>query len=356
MRGCQDQKGIAGVEKPWLERTVLRGESRKRATNGPLRVFLPSAGSSNLPWTRAVVGKGVPIKPIVHGERRVWELAANHLLPLAAAMADRYGEVEMRLQVSPTMNCTYSCKNARPDTVWECVCECGGRHHSGQDAYDDWYSKGRFRIERQGEIEVRYLQIQRGQIPLPPHISPAALQRALPRSAQPTTPAQRQNPRPPLRLAPTPSPAPQPQPEPAPPLPRPRAVPAPPPMQQPRTASAGARDLGSPPPGAAAPQRQPEPPIRVVIPECSKPGQPSGRLAVAAAVVAAIGLGLWLVLPADSTDEPAGTSTSETVQEDSIDSPPPVAEEPAPPPTVQAPAPVEPVRPRGCYPFQPNCS
>ncbi|WP_194817950.1 hypothetical protein [Nocardia sp. XZ_19_385] len=77
---------------------------------------------------------------------------------------------------------------------------------------------------------------------------------------------------------------------------------------------------------------------------------------MAAAVVAAIGLGLWLVLPADSTDEPAGTSTSETVQEDSIDSPPPVAEEPAPPPTVQAPAPVEPVRPRGCYPFQPNCS
>lgn len=164
--------GVVMSEGPWLERTVLLGASRKRATHGPLLVYLPYEGSSNKPWIRAVVGKGVPIKPITHRHLKVWELSAGHLLPLAAAMADRYGEVEMRLQVSPTMKCSHSCQTAYAYTVWECVCECGGRHHSGEGTYDDWYSTGRFRIERQGDIEVRHIQIRRGQIPLPPKSRP----------------------------------------------------------------------------------------------------------------------------------------------------------------------------------------
>ncbi|MEU4345420.1 hypothetical protein AB0H00_29915 [Nocardia sp. NPDC023852] len=328
-------------EGPWLERTVLLGESRKRATNGPLRVHLPYEGFSNKPWIRAVVGKGVPIKPIVHGHLKGWVLSANHLLPLAAAMADRYGEIEMRLHVSPKMTCTYSCKNARPDTVWECVCECGGRHHSGDGTYDDWYPTGRFRIERRGDIEVRYLQIRRGQIPLPPDISPTALERALPISPPQPPPAPRENPRPQLRLIPTP---------------QPQAVPAAPPTLEPRTAfprPAAPRDLGRDP-GDTADRHQPEPPLLVAISEPHKPRR-TGPLTVAAAVVAAICLAVWLVLPTDSHDEPRETSTPETVQQDSTEpAPPPVAEEPAPPaPPVQAPPPAAPSR--GCYPFQPNC-
>ncbi|MBF6303046.1 hypothetical protein IU459_36930 [Nocardia amamiensis] len=312
----------------------------------PTGLYLPYEGFSNKPWIRAVVGKGVPIKPIVHGHLKVWELSANHLLPLASAMADRYGEIEMRLQVSPTMTCSHSCQTARPDTVWECVCECGGRHHSGKGTYDDWYSRGRFRIERQGQIEVRYLQIQRGQIPLPPDISLAALERALPISPPQAPPARRDNPRP----------QPRPIPQATPPTPRLQAVPAAPPPPEPATAfprPAAARDLGRIP-GDTTDRRQPEPSLPVALPEPHKPGR-AGPLIAAAAVVAAICLGVWLVLPTDSNDEPRGTSTPETVQQDSTEpAPPPVAEEPAPPaPPVQAPPPTAP--PRGCYPFQPNC-
>lgn len=333
-------------EGPWLERTVLLGESRKRDTNGSLRVYLPYEGFSNQPWIRAVVGKGVPIKPIVHGHLKVWELAANHLLPLAAAMADRYGEIEMRLQVSPTMTCSHSCQTARPDTVWQCVCECGGRHHSGKGTYDDWYSTGRFRIERQGEIEVRYLQIRRGQIPLPPGISPATLKRALPQ-IPPTRP---DKPRPQLRLLPT-------TPSTTPPTPRPQAVPTAPPTLEPPTAfprPAAPRDLGRVPDDTAD-RHQSEPPMPAGIREPHKSGR-VGPLIAAAAVVAAICLGVWLlVLPTDSNDEPQGTSIPETVQQDSTEPvPPPAAEEPAPPaPPIQPPPPAAP--PRGCYPFQPNC-
>lgn len=344
LRLPRSEGGSRVSEGPWLERTVLLGGPRKRATNGPLRVYLPYEGSSNKPWIRAVVGKGAPIKPAVHGHLKVWELSANHLLPLAAAMADRYGEIEMRLQVSPTMTCTHSCQTARPDTVWECVCECGGRDHSGKGTYNDWYPTGRFRIERQGEIEVRYLQIRRGQIPLPPDISPIALERALPISPPQAPPARRENPRPQLRLIPTPPPPPQPQ-----------AVPAAPPTPlEPRTAfPRPPRDLGRVP-SDTIDSYQPEPPVPVAISKPHKPGR-AGPLIAAAAVVAAICLGAWLLLPTDSKDEPRGTRTPVTVQQDSPEpAPPPVAAEPAPPaPPVQAPPPAAP--PRGCYPFQPNC-
>lgn len=343
-------------EGPWLERTVLLGASRKRATKGPLLVYLPYEGSSNKPWIRAVVGKGVPLKPITHHHLKVWELSAGHLLPLAAAMADRYGEIEMRLQISPTMKCSHSCQTAYADTVGECVCECGGRHHSGKGTYDDWYSTGRFRIERQGDIEVRHIQIRRGQIPLPPEISPAALERALPKPPPPVPPVQRA---PYRQTPPTPPPGIS-TPErvqragPVQPPPQPHVVPEPPPMP---ALPAASRSPAPQAPGWAPthiPRPQSKPPLPAATSKPHKPGR-AGPLIAAAAVLAALVLGLWLVLPTGSKDEPRGTSTPETVQQEIAEpAPPPVVEEPAPPaPPVQAPPPAAP--PHGCYPFQQNC-
>lgn len=353
---AETRTGVVMSAGPWLERTVLFGESRKRATYGPLRAYLPYDGSSNEPWIRAVVGKGVPLKPITHRHLKVWELSAGHLLPLAAAMADRYGEVEIRLQVSPKMKCSHSCQTARADTVWECVCECGGRHHSGKGTYNDWYSTGRFRIERQGDIEVRQIQIRRGQIPLPPEISPAALERALPKSPPQAPPVQRAPhhptpPTPPSGIS-APDRVQSAGAEPAQPTPRPRVVPEPPiPALPAASRSTAPRDLGRAP--TYTPRPQSTPPLPVATPEPRKPGQ-VWPLMAAAAIVAALVVGLWLVLPTGSKDEPRGTSNPETVQQEVAEPapPPPVVEEPAPPP-VQAPPPAAP--PHGCYPFQQNC-
>ncbi|MCX4099226.1 hypothetical protein [Nocardia sp. alder85J] len=332
------------AEQPWLERTLVRVEDKpnagRKGRNGPkfgsgrLLVYLPDGGHSNEDWLRAVVGAKVPLQHDDSDPPEVWDLAAKHMLAVAAAMADRYGEVDMCLQISPTMKCSYSCQTkGRPDTVWDCVCQCGGRHHSGKGYYDDWYSTGRFRIERQGDIEIRHLLIRRGQLPWGSDAAPEQLRSMLPAPSAPPVP------RPILRSVPTPSPvpaAPHPRPEPRPvPL-----VPLVPPSP----------DLGrTPSPDWYLPTPDPVP--HIAVPESPKRKR-TGPLIAVAAVIAVIGLGLWLLVPMHTSDKPrTGQSPPiATVQDAPAAPPPPAAEEPTPPP-VKPPAPTW----RGCYPLQPNC-
>lgn len=324
-----------------LERTLLLGQAGQSARYGPLRVYLPYEGGSNKPWIRAVVGPGVPIKSVTVDGVRVWELAAIHLLPLAAAMADRYGEIEMRIQVSTAMKCSTSCQEADADTVWKCVCICAGRDHSGKGTYDDWYSVGRFRLERRSqEVHVQHIQIRRGQIPLPENISRAALEHARP-TPPTSSPVQSDRPIPPLRLVPPPAApaAAETSTSDSPKLPPPRLVSEPVPQRDSGRATA-----------AVLPPARPEPPHRVA--DDSEASRRRGPLAAAVAIVVAIGMGAWLLLSPDRTDAQVDTGgATETVQPEISPPPPsPASEEPAAP----RPAPPK-VAPPGCFPFQSNC-
>ncbi|MEV0683393.1 hypothetical protein AB0I35_05925 [Nocardia sp. NPDC050378] len=333
-------KGIEMSNRPWLERTMLlggsrTGESRTSARYGPLRVCLPYEGVSNKPWIRAVVGKGAPIKSATNAGVRVWELSANHLLPLAAAMADRYGEIEMRIQVSPAMECSHSCQTADAETVWKCVCICAGQHHGGEGVYDDWFAVGRFRLNRlTEEIHVQHIQISRDQIPFPSTIPRTALARALPIPRTSGT-VRRHNPTPPPLV---------------PPMVRqqPPQVPLLSPASQPS-------DLGHAP-TKNRPHTDPEPPRSVAC----QPRTPAhtGMLVAAAAVFAALGIGVWLLLtPDDRADAPAETGRTATVEQEDPYPSPEVADNPEQAPTspAPAPAPVTKAAPHGCYPFQQNC-
>ncbi|MEU1523934.1 hypothetical protein ABZ413_17210 [Nocardia rhamnosiphila] len=150
-------------EKPWVERVITGIDSDGKPTT-KLYAYLPYQGRSNEPWIRATLGR-IHLNPVRREGLKVWELSSRHMLPLARAMADRYGETEMRLHTSATMeDCTHSCQTAYAHTVWRCVCICGGEHHGGKGQYSDWYSTGRWRIRRRGEIEVRCVTIIRGQL------------------------------------------------------------------------------------------------------------------------------------------------------------------------------------------------
>ncbi|MGN2638309.1 hypothetical protein ACTD5D_19365 [Nocardia takedensis] len=321
---------------PWLERTAQRGENG-RLEHGPLRLFLPYEGTSNERWIRCVVGKAVPLARSRIEGVTVWELSANHLIVLATAMAERYGEIQMRLQMSMTTECSHSCQNALPETVNECVCNCGGRDHSGTGTYDDWYSAGHFRIEREDGVQIEHLQIRRGQIPVPASVPPAAL------SPQP----------PPLLLViDSPPPEPTRPPEPA------RAT-------VPRT---------TPPSGPESPQsthqraptgdmaaRTPEPesthsPTTDPDPSPSTAMPPRGRgwtrpLVATAGFIAVATTVVWVFAPGQETNQKPPRSVTTEQPASDAPRPTPAFESTDPPET---PAPTTP-RLRGCFPFQVDC-
>ncbi|WP_039824884.1 hypothetical protein [Nocardia testacea] len=305
--------------KPWVERVITGVDGDGKPTT-KLYAYLPYQGRSNEPWIRATLGR-IHLKPVHRDGLKMWELSSKHMLPLARAMADRYGEIEMRLHTSATMeDCTHSCQNAYAHTVWECVCICGGEHHGGKGQYSDWYSTGRWRIRRRGDIEVRYVTITRGQLrdPHNPQTEPAEAPTA---SEQP--PRQEIRPEPTV-LPPAQAPV-------APDTPRPE------PHHIVHSAPAAARTPAS------------APAIRV-------PVRSSRWQAFAAAVmVVVLGGGIWSIQQQDNKD--AAVSDQETVQPAPAD--PEVAHvmsvaPPAPAPTdypARTPAPEE----HPCWPFVAAC-
>lgn len=341
------------MKKPWLERTVVpakpqarvNGEPQPRHDAGKLLVYLPDGDLANLPWLRKCVGKGVPITPANHDGQKVWSLSANHMLKLAAAMSNRYGTVELRLGISRLTECSYSCQNAYPETVVACVCACGGEHHSGEGTYSDWYRHG-FRLIRAGDIEVRAIDIARGQIQLPDWTPPPF------RSAPPPVPPPAMPPRPPLRLV---SPVAPPEPVVA-----PAAVTLPP--HTPTPVRARQPDLDQ-----ARPHRPTAATAAAAVSTAGRPGavvHRRQRPLVAGGMIGAMlaaGLLAWLLVPSDGVRSPGEASTSVPTQQ--------VAEVSAPPPTPTpvlvpdavavpepAPQPVSPPRrAAGCYPFQSGC-
>lgn len=313
----------------WLERAIAPGTT----STTELYAYLPYEGTTNRTWLRTKLGKRVELTPVQRNGRTAWKINPRHLLPLASAMADRFGEIEMQFEISKTVRCDTKCQNANPYTVWRCVCACAGENHGGVGRYHDWYRTGRTTLIRHEKTQVEQVIITRGQIRLPrTNKGTATAPIAVPRPTAPQLPQS---------------------------LPRPSKPPTPPPTPSPRPAAS-----------TPAPPVQPDPLPRTVIPAADRfrtpvpvsPRQPRSSVAVLhprrgrrALLAAAIGAGVLAGgLALTATPHPA--ARPETTQEPRQNS---ASQEQAPPPPPAELKPTEQVPaqrfPQGCYPFQSNC-
>ncbi|MFQ6397587.1 hypothetical protein ACLMAJ_29595 [Nocardia sp. KC 131] len=317
---------------PWVERAIKPGTG----TTTELYAYLPYENGSNRYWLKKVLGKRVRLTPVRRNGRTAWKIGREHMLRLASAMADKYGEIELQLEISKTMQCDTNCEDANPATVFKCVCACGGENHGGVGRYKDWYRAGQTTLLRSDKTEVKQVIITRGQIQLPkqrtettrPTIAPAA----------PVEPPH--------------------QPQPAPPPPRQTtSLPSPPSEPAPRTVIPAANRFGDPGRGPAdfvpRPPASPAPPAPEPVRR-----RLGGPLIAAVLALIALGAGIWLIAP---PDHPAARQVTiqETIQPPTMQAEPPPAPPltkatPAPPPPEEALAP-PPRFPVGCYPFQPGC-
>ncbi|MEV6071875.1 hypothetical protein AB0L82_35500 [Nocardia sp. NPDC052001] len=296
--------------------------------------YLPFAGESNRSWLRAVLGKGVRFTAVQRENRTVWKIASKYLLPLAAAMAERFNEIEMRFEISKTMRCDTNCQDASPYTVWRCVCACGGEDHGGIGRYSDWYRTGRTTLIRSDTTQVERITIWKGQIRLPEEPVAAA---PAPVIARPPAPE------PPRSALPPPTVPPR-NPAHVPPAPEP-------PRYEPRTVVPAADRFAHHEPVASIAGPPPVVRPRPVVVEPPRRRGASALITVAAAI-AAVGIGV-IVMPHHTAAGP--TPTSSTIQPTDIQptETPPEDTQPAelPPPQTQASRQFPP----GCYPFQTGC-
>jgi hypothetical protein len=92
--------------------------------------------SDNRAWIREQLGA---VRPEWNGTLKRWEIAKEHLWPLVGALADRFGAVEVYLEFSEHSRCDQRCRDANPETVWDCVCSCLGENHGGVAYWKTWH-------------------------------------------------------------------------------------------------------------------------------------------------------------------------------------------------------------------------
>ncbi|MEU4599934.1 hypothetical protein [Nocardia sp. NPDC023988] len=130
-------------------------------------------------------------------EMKRWEVARKHLKTLIAALAERFGEVEVLLEYNTTEQCTSSCQTATIP-VWQCTCKCLGESHGGHDKKRDWIPVGPHRLISKTEKLVHFV-VCRGDMPSPKApVRTSALVPPQPSQSSLTTPPTRQPARPSL--------------------------------------------------------------------------------------------------------------------------------------------------------------
>ncbi|PXX60406.1 hypothetical protein DFR70_110248 [Nocardia tenerifensis] len=309
----------------WVERAIAPGTT----TTPELYAYLPFEGTTNRTWLRATLGKRVKLTRVQRNNRTAWKISPQHLLPLASAMADRFGEIEMLFEISKTMQCDAKCQNANPYTVWRCVCACAGENHGGVGHYHDWYRTGRSTLIRHEKTQIEQVIISRGQIKLPKKDT-----------GKTATPLVR-----PCSAAPRPLPQPSPPPIAVPTPPPATALPITPaqPDPLPRTVIPAADRFHVPRPASSP----------IPLPTPTVPAQRRGRrllyAAAGGAIVIAIGLAL-ATKPHQPAARPDTTQQPDPASASQEQLPPTPADEPEQ--TKQAPAQRVPA---GCFPFQSGC-
>ncbi|MGW5569666.1 hypothetical protein ACWEVD_00575 [Nocardia thailandica] len=195
-------------ERPRIQRKP--GETRLWVTM-PYDPTTPNRG-----WMQQVLGGRKDLqwnKPM-----KRWEIARTHLRMLTAALADRFGEVEVLLEFDTTERCTTSCQTAGSQP-WECTCECLGKSHGGRGEKRDWVKAGPHQVIARDKKMVHFL-VLRGEIPVPappaPSSGPALPESPAPAPAIPLERRPAPPPSEPNAAAPEPTPArPAPDPEPS---------------------------------------------------------------------------------------------------------------------------------------------
>jgi hypothetical protein len=107
-----------------------------------LRLTLPYA-PGNRAWIKEVCGEMT--RPVWNGRDKVWEIARSHYWILVEACALRFGSVLVVEDYATQEKCTVACTNAKPETVVDCTCVCGGDQHGenrGGSLRDGWILVG----------------------------------------------------------------------------------------------------------------------------------------------------------------------------------------------------------------------
>ncbi|MFD8249715.1 hypothetical protein [Nocardia sp. NPDC059691] len=340
----ETEGGESMSERPWVERAIKPGTEKTTE----LYAYLPYENGSNRYWLKKVLGKQVRLTPVQRNDRTAWKIGRKHMLRLTSAMADKYGEIELRLEISKTMQCDTNCEEASPSTVFNCVCACGGENHGGVGRYKDWYRAGRTTLLRNDKTEVKQIVITRGQIQLPNQSTETPTRTTAP--AISVEPPRRPQPSPPSPHPVTPPSSPTS-------LPGSTRIPPLPPEPAPRTVIPAANRFGDLDRGTA--EVVPRPAAPSSAPAAPEPVRRRlvGPLAAAALALIALGTGIWLMA---TPHHPAArqVTNQETIQppttQAELPPAPPPSEEAAAPPPEEAAAP-QPRFPAGCYPFQSGC-
>lgn len=74
---------------------------------------------------------------------REFAVAPTHFLRLVNGLAGRFaGGVEVTAQYRESERCHTVCQTAKPESIYTCVCSCGGQHHAGGTAMSGWHEVG----------------------------------------------------------------------------------------------------------------------------------------------------------------------------------------------------------------------
>ncbi|MGW4094458.1 hypothetical protein [Nocardia sp. NPDC004750] len=312
----------------WVERAIVPGTNVPGVkTKTELFAYLPDDRYARGEyWLKRVLGQRITLGRLQHRGVTVWRLNSAHLLRLVQAMADEYGSVKMRLEISTTVKCDDKCLDANPNSVWDCVCKCGGEHHGGRNSHSDWYRAGRSTLIRNETIWIDQVIITAGQIRLP--------------GDPPPSPAQSVKP-PRLKVVQPPTPRP---------VPPPTPVPAEPPVSRTVVPAADRfHDLGRAP-AASVPPSSLSGEVQGI-----SPGRPSRRAiaAVVAAVAVSASVLAGVIHPGHPDARPVDTTQVTSAPLLAPPDPPVQTQAEEVPAPIAAPAP--PRFPAGCYPFQQGC-
>jgi hypothetical protein len=135
------------VTLPWVRRNY--DETR-------LWVWMPYQDGSNRRWILEELGARV--RPDWNREAKRWEIARPHLATITAALAERFGEVDVYLEFSTTERCDWRCEQADGD---DCTCSCMGDNHGGSAYWRRWRLVGDTTLVDVGR-KVRHYQVRRG--------------------------------------------------------------------------------------------------------------------------------------------------------------------------------------------------
>lgn len=105
---------------------VLMPAEITRPVNGDLIIRMPYA-KDNRAWLNRVAGRDPHVA--FNDADKSWRVKRNRFERLIAALAARWGSVQVTQFGSHQTTCVAACWNGNPDKVAECECACAGSNH-----------------------------------------------------------------------------------------------------------------------------------------------------------------------------------------------------------------------------------